>query len=173
MTIRRIGMIALNKPLNNINHLRDVFCCARLDVWGAHPKGGHILIINPLIFLGYDADGFAGFLGGGHDFIVYIRDIGDISHLRILAAQDIGQNVKNHGHPRISDMGVAVNCGPAGVKPHVGRVERREILFPAGEGIIEFQGDHGSKNPYVVSFFTGKYGKEAVRPSGNFTGLTR
>ncbi|CWQ81874.1 Uncharacterised protein [Neisseria meningitidis] len=94
----RIGFAVLNQGLNHGNHLRNVFCCLRLNIRTQHTQSIGIFVHSLNETRSQLADGFAVFSRTGDDFVV---DVGDIAHIseRITAlAQPTGNHVEHHHH---------------------------------------------------------------------------
>ncbi len=124
------------------DHLRDMFRRARLDVRFIRAQRGHVGVINVLEPSCDGCDGLAGFLCGGHNFVVHVRDIRNVRDFGVQAAQHACQKVKNHGHACIADMGVIINGGAAGIQADMARINRRKQLLFATQRVmkVEFAG---------------------------------
>ena len=132
-------MASGDQALHQRDHLRDMFSGAGLHIRGGNAECGHVLIIDAPIFVGDVADLLAGLNCGLHDFVVNIRDVGDISHFRVQRAQHAHQHVEHHGHAGIADMRIGIDGGAAGINLYMRRINRGKRLFLAGEGVIKGQ----------------------------------
>lgn len=88
---------------------------AGLNVWHLYTESGHVGVIDGRIFFCDGADFFACVGGGFDDFIVNIRNVGDICDLRIVRTKHPCKNIECHSHTGIADMGVVVNRGATGI----------------------------------------------------------
>ncbi len=86
-------------------------------------------------------------LGGA--CIDLVINVGEISHIadRVMAidmAQQPKQRIEHHHRARVAYVGAVIDRRPTDIHPHVRRVDRHEILFRAGLGVIQFDLGHSS-----------------------------
>jgi hypothetical protein len=80
-------------------------------------------------------------LGARIDLVVDVGDVADVDDMLrpVGMAEQAEQHVEHDDRPRIADMGVVVDRRAADIETHRARVDRREILLPAGQRVVEAQ----------------------------------
>ena len=78
-------------------------------------------------------------LGARVDLVVDVGDVADVDHMlgAVDMAQQAEQHVEHDHRPGVADMGEVVDGRAADIEPHRARVDRREILLPAGQRVVE------------------------------------
>ncbi len=73
--------------------------------------------------------------------VSHIGDVADIAHSVAQMAEVAEKDVEGNGRARMSQMGVAVDCGAADIHAHHRLMEGLEHLLLAAHGIVN--GEHG------------------------------
>ena len=139
---RRVGVLALDQPAHQHDHLRDVPGGARLDVRRA---AAHRVVgpgERPLVALGDDPgrDALAG--RGAQDLVLDVGDVAAEGHPVTAGLQPPDHDVEAHGRPQVADVRRRLHRGAAQVHRHLTRRERRELAHRARGGVVKLQG-HG------------------------------
>ena len=137
MALRRIGMAGGDQPLDDLDHLRDVFRGARLLVRRQHAECRHVGMEVRRGARGDRADRLAALLGARVDLVVHVGDVAHVGDARIQHAQQPREHVEHHHGARIADMRQVVDRRSAHVHPHMLRLERLEPLLPAAQAVVQ------------------------------------
>ena len=80
-------------------------------------------------------------LGAGVDLVVDVGDVAGVDD--VFGAVDVAEQAEKHvehdDRPGVADMGEVIDGRPADIEAHRGRVDRREVLLAAGQGVVETQ----------------------------------
>ena len=139
MPFCRVSMPALDEPLNEQDHLRDVLSRARLDGGRQSAKSRRIGVELCGGALGQLANRDA-FLGGARvDLVVHIRDVAHVNDMvrPIKMAQKPEKNVEHDHRPRIADMGEIVHRRSAHIQAYRLCIERFENVLASCPRIIK------------------------------------
>jgi len=146
-----VGGAGADERLDHLDHRRDVLSRLR------KVAGGQDVQLR-LVFeegVGVEAGDLRGRLalgaGGGDDPVLFlcelalahVADVGDVLdvvHRVAVGLQKAAQPVRHEIRAQVADVGVAVDGGPAGVKPDVARPKRSELLLLAGQRVIDAHG---------------------------------
>ena len=142
-----------DEALDHRPHLVDVLGCARLVCGRQDPERGDILVKLPPRRFGDFCDRLVERQVGkvadcaGVDLVVDVGDVARINHMvrPVDLAEQAEQNVEHDHRPGVADMGVVVDRGPADIDPHRRRIDGRELLLAAGQGVVEAQGHQTSR----------------------------
>ena len=168
MAARFIGVARGDQPRDHRHHLADVFRGAgfrhtqpfgravSFDCGPFSPQRIHVGMIPGDGFLGPLADQVLQGAGGtglltaqrlGVDLVVDVGKVADVSDVLrpVDMAQKAVQDVKDDDGPRVAKMGAVIDRRAADIHPHIGRIDRLEILFPAGLGIGQADRHHVSR----------------------------
>ena len=79
--------------------------------------------------------------GARVDLVFDVGDVADVGDMvgAVDVAQEPEQHVEHDHRPGVADMGEVIDRRPADIETHRLRVDRREILLAAGEGVVETQ----------------------------------
>ena len=141
MALRRISVPAFDQPIDQRDHLLDVFRSARLDGWRQAAERRHIGVVlrrGPLRKL---ADRNAFLRRPGVDLVVDVGDVAGVNHMLrpIDVAQHAEEHVEHDGRPAVADMGKIVNRRTAHIHAHGLSIERLENFLLPGPGIVKLQ----------------------------------
>ena len=142
-----IGDAARDQPLDHHPHRVDILGGARLVRRRQRAESGHVFVKLPLGRFRHFGDRLVerqvGKVARGArvDLVVDVGDVADVDDMvgAIEVAQEPEQHVEHDDRPGVADMGEVVDRGPADIETHRLRVDRREILLAAGEGVVETQ----------------------------------
>jgi hypothetical protein len=136
-TLAGVGQPSLLKPDGEIEHLLDVLARPRVLLGAFDPQRIEILEEGLYIRLGRLLQGQPL---RGHPLDDLVLDVGDVHDLRHLEAEELegaAQQVLPDVGPEVSDVGVVVNRGTAGVHTDLSGLQRPERLGPAGHGVVD------------------------------------
>ena len=138
----RVGVLAVDQPAHQHDHLRDVPGGARLDVRRAAADR----VIGPgeraLVALGDDPGGDALAGRGAQDLVLDVGDVPAEGHPVAAGLEPPDQHVEAHGRPQVADVRRRLHRGAAQVDRHLPRHERHELPHRARGGVVKLQG-HG------------------------------
>ena len=142
MTLGRIGVSAIDQRLDHVDHIADEFGRTRLVIRRQRAKRRHILMetFNRIVAQPVDTDAALG--RTGDDLVVDIGDVPDIGHLRIEPPQQPHKNVEHHDGTGVADMNPVIDRRPAGIDPHMRRIQRDKVLFAAGQRVVKAKRCH-------------------------------
>ena len=83
MAFRFVGMTALDQALDHIDHLRNVFGCARLYTGQSDAQCSHVAMIGFGVTTGNNINRYVLFGRSSIDFVINIGDIACIDNLRV------------------------------------------------------------------------------------------
>ena len=92
---------------------------------------------------------FAGLAAGADDLVLDVGQVHDVADDVAAVVEIPAQQVFEHERAQVADVGVVVDRGPAGVHADPGGIEGGELLFRAGEAVVELKG-HGRTPAYDV-----------------------
>ena len=139
-SLAHIGDALVPERFDHADHLGDVVRCARIELGSLHAQDIKSLEERPYV-------GFRVF-GQGHALLLALADrlvihVGEVHHLGDLVAAELqrpAQQVLPDERPEIADVGVVMDCRPAGVHPHPVGLQRDEILDALAQRVV--QTDH-------------------------------
>ena len=150
MAFSGIGVTLGDQGFDHRHHLGDIACRKRgLKLWiigVIHTQSRNILVEPSSGCRGQLVNADPTLIGTRDDLVFHIGDIAHIGHV-IRAIGMLQQPVKHieHNHrPRIAQMCTVIDSGPTDIETHIVRLNRLELLFLSGLGIIERDGRHGS-----------------------------
>ena len=145
MILGDIGDAAGDEPFDHRSHLPDILGGARLFGRRQAAKGCNVLVELALGRLRHFGDrlvqrkvGIVA-LGARIDLVVDVGDVADVDDVvrPVEVPQQAEQHVEHDDRPGVADMGEVVDGRTADVEPDRARIDRREILFPAGQGVVK------------------------------------
>ncbi len=144
MTFGGVGMAALDQLADHRDHVADMLGGARHLVGVEIAQRMHVIEIPLGGGRGDLVDRHAALLGAGDDLVVHVGEIAHIGHVigPVDMAQQPVEHIEHDDGPRIAQMRAVIDRRPADIHPHVGRIERLEILLRAGGGVVEFDRGH-------------------------------
>ena len=145
-----VGVIALDQPAHQHDHLRDVPGGPRLDVRRAAADR----VVGPgeraLVTLGDDPGGDALAGRGAQDLVLDVGDVPAEGHPVAAGLQPPDQHVEAHRRPQVADVRRRLHRGAAQVHRHLARRDRHELAHRAGGGVVKLQ-SHGVRLRDTVS----------------------
>ena len=174
-----IGDAAGDEPLDHRSHFPDILRGARLVGRRQAAKGCNVLVELALGRLRHFGDrlvqrkvGIVA-LGARIDLVVDVGDVADVDDVvrPVDVPQQAEQDVEHDDRPGVADMGEVVDGRTADVDPDRARIDRREILFPAGQGVVKtkrrapFRRLPGRSRGVRTAGWTGRGHRETLQPS--------
>ena len=144
MALGLIGMTFFDQIRDHGNHCADIGGGAGHVIGFQGTQRAHIVKVPADRFLGDVPDAAARVGGTRVDLVIHI---GEIAHLgdvtgSVDMAQQAVKHVEDHNGAGIAQMGAIIDGGAADIHPHIVGVQRGEHLFPAGLGVVQFDGRH-------------------------------
>ncbi len=148
MVLGDIGDAAGDEPLDEGPHPVDMLGGARLDGRRQRAKRRDVVVELALGRLRHPPDRLVEgqvrevALGAGVDLVVDVGDVAGVDDVLrpIDMPEQAEEHVEHDDRPRVADMGEVVDRRAADIEAHCGRVDRREVLLAAGQGVVEAQG---------------------------------
>ncbi len=149
MPLGGVGVARGDQPLDQRDHLLDVFGGARLDVGRQVAEHRHVGVKLCRRARRHLVDRLAAGARRGHDLVLDIGDVADIGDVvrAVFVAQHAVEQVEGDDRASIADVGLVVDRRAADIHPDPLGIERRERLLAVGQRIVEDErhraGDHG------------------------------
>ena len=166
MVLGDIGDAAGDEPLDHRAHPLDMLSRARLEGRRQGAQRRNVFAELALGRFRHLGDRVVEWqvrpvaLGAGVDLVVDVGDVADVDYMLgpVDMAKQAEQHVEHDDRPGVADMGVVVDGRAADIETHRARVDRREILLPAGQRVVEAQGHQ------IVSSASGSTARHGRRP---------
>ncbi len=147
MILGDIGDAAGDEPLDHDAHRVDILGGARLVGRRQRAERGDVVVKLPFGRFRHFGDRLVerqvGKVARGAriDLVVDVGDVADVGDVvrAVDVPQEPEQHVEHDDRPGVADMREIVDGRAADIEPHRVRVDRREILLAAGEGVVETQ----------------------------------
>ena len=132
-----VRVAAVDEPLHEADHLRDVCGGPGHHFRPLHPERGHVLLERADVAGGEGLEVAPRLRRELDDPVVHVRDVHDLLHPPPFVPQGPAQEVRGHERTEVPDVGATVHGRAAHVHPDLGRLLGREGFHAAGEGIVQ------------------------------------
>ena len=150
-----VGVAGVQDLLYGLDLLDYVAGGAGLDGGRRHVQQAHGLVVAQGVGL-HDLHGFELFEPGlAGDLVLpfvgvvlqmaHVGDVAHVAHLVAEVAQQLEEHVVGHSGARVSEMGVAVDGGPADIHAHVAGMDGHEELLAVRKRICQSEISHIGK----------------------------
>ena len=134
-----VGHLFVEQPLDHLDHGTDVLGGARLLMGRADPEPVAVFLERPGERVDVGPERHALGEGGRDGAVVHVGEVHDVQDVVAARLEPAAQEILEEERPEVADVGVVVDGGAAGVERHASRLNGRERLYPAGQGVVELE----------------------------------
>ncbi len=149
--LRLVGDPPVQQPLDQLDHRGDVLGGPRLGVRRPDPEPVAVFLERASERVHMLPERHALGRRRRDGAVVDVRQVHDVEDLEPARLEPAAQEVLEQEGPEVSDVGVVVDRGPAGVQRRPPRVKGHERLDLAGEGVVEPE-SHPPAAPAALSW---------------------
>ena len=134
-----VGVAAVDKLLDKLDHLGDFLRSARAHVGVFHVQSVHVVKERLRVLCGNLGCGAAFLVGFLDDFVVHVGDVGHELHLKAAPRKVATDDVEANERAGVADVDVVVHRGAAHVHADFAVFERFEGDLLAQLGVVDFK----------------------------------